>query len=377
MKNVSLLFNSIPEHKFIKIKNKNSKIRIKITGNDFNSYSLFEISIKLKYLLCNYKYLPLNIELDLGDVIFIDKATYIILDAIIFYVLTQTNFNISLCMNCDSTRFIHNGLTLTSFIRNSNIDGLINKKGLISDYLKRKHINTSHFRVFMCRSEMGSNDTVSFLMSDVASFLKPFLDDNDYIDLISEVVAELVDNVVCHSDGDCIIDIDISQLTKKDIENTDYKGVNVTIFNISNFKLGDQVKENIINKKYLENDPLYSKVYTAYNNHKLFFDNTYEIDDFFNITTFQRYVSSRLLKSGNGGTGLTTLIEQIIGNSEDHYSYVISGKNIIMFNQDYLNITDEGFVGFNKERDFINARPDVNAVSAKELTYGNQIRSLI
>jgi hypothetical protein len=357
MENINLLFEHIIEKKFIKIRDKTAKIYIKTTGEEFNSRSLVEIAEKLKYLLLNYRFFPLKVEVNLGEVVFTDKPTYLVLDALLYYVLKKSAFKIRVVIEADANRVMHNGLGLTAFIRHSDIYGVIDKKGFLNAYKKKLHIDYRYFRAFMNRQEMESVSAVSFLMSDVASFLKPFSKDCDSIDLISEIVAELVDNVKCHSDGDCIIDIDIVELVKSS-NSQDYLCVNVTIFNLSHYKLGDRVKENILKELYPKDDPLYSQVYLAFDNHKKFFDSNYEIDDFFNITTFQKHVSSRTLTSGTGGTGLTNLIEQIIGNSEEQYTYVISGTNVIFFKQDCLSVTEDGFVGFNLEGDFINKRPD-------------------
>ena len=82
------------------------------------------------------------------------------------------------------------------------------------------------------------------------------------------------------------------------------------------------------------------------------------------ITAFQKHVSTRDTScSTSGGTGLTTLIKNIIGRAEQDYSYVLSGNQLILFENSFLDIEDNNFIGFNKEKNFIDYPPEKGILS--------------
>jgi len=196
-------------------------------------------------------------------------------------------------------------------------------------------------------------------------FFKNCFDDDKWINEVGEVVGELLDNAYSHTSGDCLIDIDLCDAN--DQNQSSYKFLNVAVINISENRIFDQIKYNIIEGKYCKDDKLYKDVYTAYENHKSFFTDHYEEDDFFQITAFQNGVTSRTVESGNSGKGLTALIKNIVGKTHESFSYVLSGKNILYFKEDYLDINTTGFIGVNETADYISTKPTDEVVLKSDL----------
>lgn len=95
------------------------------------------------------------------------------------------------------------------------------------------------------------------------------------------------------------------------------------------------------------------------------------------ITAFQNHVTTRDIKSGSGGTGLTRLIQNIIGKSKDDYSYTLSGRNILFFKDKYLNISKDKFIGFNEENDYFNSMPDLDVVNKSALYIPGTVHNLL
>ena len=237
-------------------------------------------------------------------------------------------------------------------------------------------VNKNTFRKLLTREELDDSMTESIIYTDVANSLKICCDDEEWVDSISEVVSELICNVSSHTKGDCLLDINFSN-TIKDDKDKKHILINVSVINFSDNNLYDKIKFNIKNKKYHQDDELYKKIYGAYDIHKNYFDKHYNEDHFFMITAFQNHVTSRNLKSGNSGTGLNRLIQNILGKAKDDYSYTMSGKNIIFFKNQYMNISNDRFIGFNKEKDYFNSRPDKHVISQSALYIPGTIHNLL
>lgn len=214
-----------------------------------------------------------------------------------------------------------------------------------------------------------SNKWPSIVCSEVADILGTYLDDEEWIDNISETVSELVCNVSSHTDGDCLIHIDFSNTmeNKKKDPNKIYTIINIGLINYSQYRLFDKIKNNIKDNLYRKDDLLYNKIYKAYEKHKEFFNSKYNEDDFFLVTAFQNKVTTRNLESGQNGTGLTNLIKNIMNKTDDDYSYILSGKNILFFKSQYLNIDNDGFIGFNKEKDYFLCKPSEGVIDKSTL----------
>lgn len=376
MKNINMIYNYIEE---TPIKRRNECIEIHIKDSVIKSSTLYYIASRFKYLL-KFRFLKYKVVLKFDNFNFGDKITYLMLDALIYDMLSRTNFNLYLDINKVQKHGVHNiGFTSTAIYNTGLKTGCyLDKKIFLNEY-KKSRINKNTFRKLLTSEELKDSLMQSIIFTDVANALKPYLNDEDWTDTISEVVSELVCNVSSHTEGDCLLDINFNdKIENKKIENSkNHILVNIAVINFSENNLFDKIKYNIKNNIYSANDALYKKIYEAYNIHENFFNERYDEDHFFMITAFQNHVTTRNIKSGSGGTGLTTLIQHIIGKSKDDYSYTLSGKNILFLKDKYLNISEDKFIGFNKENDYFNSIPDLNVVNKSALYIPGTVHNLL
>ena len=252
---------------------------------------------------------------------------------------------------------------LSAGISSSVLQILTNKRLNLSDrnekFIKvfEYKIYKNHFRKLLKYEDYQGTDKLSKLYDDITYFQRNLNIPPEYFDEISEVIVELLGNAIEHSKSDCLVDLDIS----RDYVNSKQEpvlGINLVIINFSDTLLGNDIQTKIKtidfkNKKISEK---YIKVNEALENHKEFFDENYDEEDFFNITTFQDRISGRKEYLQTGGTGLTKLIESLEDKSCDHACYVFSGSRILVFEKQYLTYKDN-WIGFNKENDFISTKP--------------------
>ncbi|HAT4245996.1 TPA: hypothetical protein I9059_001154 [Clostridium perfringens] len=376
MQNIKLIYNSV---KAVRVDIKKKPIVIEINREKIDSDVLLYIVGKIKFLL-NYKLLKFNVLLKFKKLSFADKITYLMLDGIIYDLFKRTNFNIAIICDSEDKDNLHNdGFSGTALYRTMRKVGYLDKKTFLEEYEKKIYNDQRTYRRFLDRETLNDKETPSIINSEVASVLKSYSNNEEWIDSISEVASELVCNVSSHADGDCILDINFNDNIKYNGNNMEESCtlVNISIMNFGEDRLFDKLKRNIKDKKYSENDKLYKKVYRAYDNHKHLFDERYTENHFFLITAFQNHVTTRSFKSGNSGTGLTRLIENIIGISKEDYSYVLSGEEILIFKSEFLKVSDEKFIGFNKESDYINFKPEDRVLNKSRLYIPGTIYNLL
>ena len=376
MQNIKLIYNSV---KAVRVDIKKKPIVIEINREKIDSDVLLYIVGKIKFLL-NYKLLKFNVLLKFKKLSFADKITYLMLDGIIYDLFKRTNFNIAIICDGDDKDNLHNdGFSGTALYRTMRKVGYLDKKTFLEEYEKKIYNDQRTYRRFLDRETLNDKETPSIINSEVASVLKSYSNNEEWIDSISEVASELVCNVSSHTDGDCVLDINFNDNIKYNGNNMEESCtlVNISIMNFGEDRLFDKLKRNIKYKKYSENDKLYKKVYRAYDNHKHLFDERYTENHFFLITAFQNHVTTRSFKSGNSGTGLTRLIENIIGISKEDYSYVLSGEEILIFKSEFLKVSDEKFIGFNKESDYINFKPEDRVLNKSRLYIPGTIYNLL
>ena len=377
LKNVNLIYNYIDP---VKVNIRKKPIVIKLPKEVFSSKSLFYLASRIKFLY-TYKWADWEIFIDLGDIKFADKITYLIFDALLYDLLKNTRFIVRVNLSAEPKMIQHNGLGGTALYRTTNKNnGVIDKENFIKAYEKPMYSDKKVYRRLITHENLKStNEWPSLVFTEVAAILKGHSTEEEWTDGVSEVVSELLCNVSSHTDGDCLIDIDIADKLESNQFQADkqYLSVNVAVINFSENKLFDRIKGNLKEKKYESEDSLYNRIYKAYEIHKSFFNDRYNEDDFFLITAFQNHVSTRDYKSGTGGTGLTTLIEKIIDKTEQDYSYVLSGNNIIFFRTEYLTLSQDKFVGFNKENDYFNFRPAKEVISKSNLNIPGSVYHLL
>lgn len=375
MENIKLIYEKINS---AKVNCKKKPIVININRDSIDSKVLLNIASKFKYLM-KYRWLELSIVIKFKTLLFADKITYLILDALIYDLFKRTKFKIRIMFET-SEECIHNsGFSGTALYRTAIKGEYINKIIFIKNYEKTIYNDKTTYRRIISRAMLDKNETPSIIGSDVATILKMYSDDEDWVDDLEEVASELVCNVSSHTEGDCLLDINFSSSIQDSSEDGDkkYTMVNIAIINFSKYRLFDKIKNNLTEKTYKETDRIYSRIYGAYSNHKEMFDEYYTSDDFFLITAFQNHVTSRSFKSGNSGTGLTRLIQNIIGKAKKDYSYVLSGENILVFKSDYLLMSEDKFIGFNNEKDYFNYKPESEVLNKSALFIPGTIYNLL
>ena len=367
MKNIELIYKNLKE---CKVNRKRSPIVINIQEDVFNSNSLVFIASRFKYLL-KYRYLPYSVAINFKSINFADKITYLILDTLLYDLFKRTNFTVCIQVEGEVGDRIHNaGFEGTAMFNSVISGGDIDKKAFIKFYEKGIVVNNSIYRRFLTRETLKNIQTPSIIYSEVATILKTYSDDEDWNDSISEVISELICNASSHADGDCLLHINFNKCADENIEKSDEKErlINIAVINFSNNRLFDKIKENLEKKKYIESDLLYNRIYKAYSKHSNYFNEYYKSEHFFLITAFQNHVSTRSYSSGTSGTGLTALIQNIIGKTKSEYTYVLSGNNILFFQPKYLKMSPDKFIGFNEENDYFNYSP-ANEVIGKTNLY--------
>lgn len=353
MKNEELLITNnciSKDNKRITLNNKRIVYNNKSTYiglNEFSNILNFIIKARRKY---NFYVFPLILEL--GECVFDDKLTYILLETLSHYYIKNEKAKIVLNFTCSHNIFnegIKNSILKTINPTNSTLS--ISKKYMLD-------ISKSHYRRIIKKDD-SDPAIVSRIVQDVDNFLKYYSVAEEYIDAVSEVVGELIDNSLDHAETDCLLDLDVTQnyIKTNDFDGSKYYGVNIVIANFSNILLGAKLSEK------MKSDGLsgrYNELKKAYKFHANSFDESYTETDFFTIASFQHKISSR--NSSTGGTGLTRLIKNLEDKSDAYSCYVITGKKKINFIKELLSYDENEWIGFNKSKDFIGNLPDNNVI---------------
>lgn len=342
----------------------NNKIRIK--DDMFSIKSIYKIVEHLKWMKEEMNIHETKILID-SDFI-ADQAILTLMESIIYFVINEWNFKITYRFSIKenvigyeifkkSILFKYNNKTLV--IENYNVE-----------YNKRIKIEGNHFRK-ICENieENTKGKFISITMDEVDSFLKYYEIDTEYRNELAEVVVEIVDNALKHSNGDCILCLNV-------LKNKLYKYMDVSVVVIDDIFIGKEIIEYI----HKEDKSQYSKkneiVLKAYENHKVSFNEKYTINSFAMISAFQKNVTTRKSYGNTSGTGLTTLIKALIDKSTHNYCYAISGSTNLLFKKDFLNLNDEGLIGFNKKNDYIGTIPNEQIVNINKYDMNINIYNL-
>lgn len=335
--------------------------------NEVKNIVLFVSAIRNRHKL---SFLP--IDIDLGNRIFTDKLSYVLLECLCYYLLTKENCKLNLHFTCQHTIF-------NEGIKTSYLKGINSTKGK-DEFIKhfRFDILKSHYRrVIPCEDQTGK--WTPLINQEIDAFLKPFNIQQSYRDCASDVICELVDNALEHSMSDCLVDIDITNDYTKDRDLNEenlYCGLNIVIINFSNVLMGNGISQKILLLKN-EKDEIpqrYNDVITAQSYHQKFWGNDYTEEDFNIITSFQNKISSRETCS-TGGTGLTHLIKALEEETDAYNCYMISGNRKIKFIKQFLH-SPNGWVGFNEQNEYINNIPSRKCIERSELFFSGTAYNL-
>lgn len=365
LKNLELLFEENGSRQNSRIILTGSILKIKIMSyyEMFSGEQINSIIEMVNSIHKQYKNLKIRVEFYLGKIKFIDKLTYVFLECICYYLIKVYGHPVQVYMevvNDIRINGIHSSpLLLLNNTKVSSIEKFPNR----FDF----DIYGYHFRRVIHSASENTN-YLGNLYEEIDRFLKPFSIDDECRDEVALVVTELVGNACEHAESDCLVDIDVAPDFKKYegalcVDTNYYYGINIAVLNFSEKLLGDSIKENILYANESELFDRYLDVVAAYNYHRTKFCENYFEDDFCNITAFQSKISGRKEKFSTGGTGLPKLIKSLEDKSDTYRCYVISGKRCINFYRDVLEYNDNGWIGFNDEKNYISRIPREDIVS--------------
>ncbi|MFK4926766.1 hypothetical protein ACI1TM_08900, partial [Lactococcus garvieae] len=316
------------------------------TGKTFHRVLRFIQSVK-KYGNSGKPNLIFSFE---SNIIFADKLTYIIFECVCFSLVEQ-GYRIQLFIRPEPSILTYGVLSSPLLNLNHNdVEGFQERFNQIIDKI--------HYRRLIKTS--SPKDYLSILTSDIATFLK-----NNGLDMVSayqlgEISAELAGNSLEHGKSDCIVDIDISSTHEHEKETGEFVGVNLSIINFSETKFGDLLEDNLENN--FQNNK-YQRLKEIYSTHEDYFSNEYPNKVFFTLASLQPKISGQYRKSisGIGGLGTFRLLKALREKSFEDSCYLLTSTHIIRF-LDGLFSTDDEWIGFNKENDFL-LPPDSEVIS--------------
>lgn len=334
---------------------------------EIKNIALFLSAIKKRHKL---SFLP--IEIELGNRIFTDKLSYVLLECLCYYLLAEEKCNLKLHFTCHHTIF-NEGIK-TSYLK--GINSTIGKESFIKHF--KFDIFQSHYRrVVPCEDQSGK--WTPLINQEIDSFLKLFDIQQTYRDCASDIICELVDNALEHAMSDCLVDIDITNDYTKDKDFNEenlYCGLNIVIINFSKVLMGDGISQKmlLLKKDNAGIPQRYNDVFSAQAYHEHFFGKDYTQEDFNIITSFQNKISSRETCS-TGGTGLTHIIKALEEETDAYNCYMISGDRKIHFIQQFLH-SPNGWVGFNERNEYLRDIPSKKCIRKSELFFSGTAYNL-
>lgn len=299
-----------------------------------------------------------------------DQAILTLMESIIYFVINEWDFKVTYRFS------IKENVLGYHIFKNSILFKYNNRKIILEDYNKEYNakitIKGNHFRK-LCENieENRKGNFISRTMDEVDIFLKLFELDDEYRNELAEVIVEIVDNALKHSMGDCILNLNV---LKNDYYN--YKYVDVAVVVIDDVFIGKDIIEYINNEDKSEYSEKNKIVLEAYENHKNLFGEKYNINSFAMISAFQKYVTTRKMSKNTGGTGLTTLINALIDKSTHNFCYAISGNTNLIFKKEFLNLNENGLIGFNEKNNYIEMIPSEDVISINEYDMNVNIYNL-
>ena len=287
-----------------------------------------------------------------------DKLSYIIFEAIILEVIQFYKKTVYINLGNVVSQIHTDGLNRSLLVSFANNE--FNHSQYIKEYRKTNRLNNNSFRrIVYC--DVGNS--VSELMTDIKTFLRySFQFDKEDINKIARLVSELADNACEHGKSDCIIDVDISDTHyKKNDEESEYYAINICALNFSSVLLGNELKNKLSNDN-LPINTRYCQIKDAYDYHQKFFDERYTEEHFFSLASMQNSISGRENEYETGGKGLTEIVKELELNSMEHECYVLFGNKVISFKPEFLDIDNDNFIAFNKDKDFLHSKPCDSAI---------------
>lgn len=374
---MDLFFKNINEAP-VEIKKGSCKIIIKDAS--FGSVAVNALAEKIKYII--YNNIKAEVKINIRSRTIADLATIVVFEYMVYYLLKSTECKVCITLMPDNLMYAKNFLTNSityNFIKD-NRNFKIKRKNFIKDFESEVPMINFHRYRKLLKNNNIKNETINKTSSDVYSFLKSILFDEEYIEDCVEAIGELCSNALEHTEYDCILTIECGiGLNKK---NEERNILSIVVSNVSEnlffYKLRDFHKNGYKN---------FNVINQALVNHRLFFGKPLEIaqdidkikydeEYFYIVSAFQNGVSTRMNQEGTGGTGLLKLVYNILGKTENSFCYILTGNKVLFFIENLMNPVEDKFVGFNKNNDYLNSIPDAESLGTSAMTFGGTIFSL-
>lgn len=356
MENIRLLFEKNNAERRCKYEFTGRRLYIPFLKNEIGGDEIKELISLLNEIRHRYKGINIPICIDIGNVVFADKLTYIMLECILYEYIVVWKHDICIIMNpAKNIEVAGIETSVLSLLRRKTKEDRAEFKKQFSFKLLGKH------KRFIVRKDESSSK-ISEKYDDMYVFLKALGIEEECCKQVAEVVEELLSNANEHSGSDCLIDLDVTNYYKKlengEINGEDYYGINIAVVNFS-----DILFETKIKRKMIDSSPKkgkYGDVSRAYRNHIGFFDSDYIESDFYIVTSYQDRVTGRA-DDATGGTGLTKLLQALAELSDYNKCYMITGNRALYFREEYMKRSD-GWIGFNETGDYIEKPPSKNVI---------------
>lgn len=355
MQNCKLLFehNEASEAKGKKIRKKlkfnkpEMRYYYDIKAKIFTGDQIYEILNVINYIRKVFKG-NVPITFNLGITEFSDKLVYVVLESIYYYLIKELRHDVNIIFEAKHTIWSE-GIKYSPLVKLSSWQNYI--KYYESD------LSMNHFRRLVPNRENRQDEYLSILMQDIFCFLKNNGVNEDVCEQLAEAITELAGNAGEHGCSECLVDIDITEDYVKDNDESDYYGMNAVILNYSPTLFFEPLKDKLASTE-VEFTERYEYVKKAKSYHEQNFDEAYNENDFYTVSSFQHKISGNIRKNSTGGTGLTHLLHSLEENSDTYYCYILSGNRVVFFEKDCLLYDEKQLVGFNHSKNYLSDIPD-------------------
>lgn len=342
----------------------------------------------------------LPIFIDMTDVKFVDKLVYILFETMIYHIIHDKNWIISVigdlkpenCSNSINTSSLAVGNWSTGIVADSNFTNILNKKNQERcekyKYSRSKIGDLSSTRCFVSAQ---SETKESLHASDIYEFLE---ESKELIEKaggnlsdITNTIFEIIANCAEHTNSQYIYDIDIKKVihgSASKLKGNEYVAINIAIWDFSKAKLGDAIKrkieciENTSSKEEYnaligEKEYTFEKLLQSKKVHeKVWRENdAYDADDFFALAAFQPGVTGRPHPGSTGGAGLAHVLDFLLDFSDIYRCYCLTGDTIINLDKKFLTKDKDGWYSFNniQTANFVDSAPSKLCVSKSDVFY--------
>ena len=349
-KNIGKLFSAKFNSRFM-------RIDVILSNTRIDGTALYRLLKVFKGVIKKYGRSHPPIFLDFSNVEFADKLTYITLECIVFCLVEKYHFDILINISGEKTisasGWEHSPLLSLTDTRKEKRREFIKQFGFM--------LNSNHYRRVV--RERGDKAYISKVYDDISDFIRNSVFDLDEncMDEIAGVIAELISNAIEHGEKECLVDVDIEGgfYNRSDTDNPkkEYIGLSLVVVNFSEKCIGEDLRIKMSSDLIGQLPERYLHISEALLNHQDYFDDNYYEEDFYNIAIFQNNISGRYNTSRSGGTGMLKLVKALGDRSEGDNCYLLSGTRIVHFHNQYMEYDDNGWIGFNVDNDFLGHAP--------------------